>query len=278
MTDSLLLCMPCWEDDAPKLEALIDWIYQLNARTKAGHALILCGPGVHGEYVTKLGISADVTFEGHTIIHLPPWTVPPADKKQGVNYMAYAAARAVRERFNWPWLWLEPDCVPLKRGWLTQLAQAYHGQPKRYMGTPLQVRPVGESPDAPAFTFLSRTAVYPPDAVVDLEPLCKRPEWFERNSVLLDKAAKNRLIQTGGLYNHETTVIREDAVLFHSDKQGELIPLLRDKLYPPRAGAMPLTALERAMSAGLPQEQQKKIDGRTREARAAKKAFRFAGT
>jgi hypothetical protein len=64
-----------------------------------------------------------------------------------------------------PWFWMEPDCCPVKAGWLDTLANAYEASGKDFMG---HVRPTKwKNPDGSTFTkdgdnMLLRNAVYPP--------------------------------------------------------------------------------------------------------------------
>lgn len=64
-----------------------------------------------------------------------------------------------------PWFWMEPDCCPVKAGWLDTLANAYQASGKAFMG---HVRPTKwKNPDGSTFTqegdnMLLGNAVYPP--------------------------------------------------------------------------------------------------------------------
>jgi len=63
------------------------------------------------------------------------------------------------------WLWMEPDCCPVKAGWLDTLANAYQASGKAFMG---HVRPTKwKNPDGSIFTkegdnMLLGNALYPP--------------------------------------------------------------------------------------------------------------------
>ncbi len=64
-----------------------------------------------------------------------------------------------------PWIWMEPDCCPVKAGWLDTLANAYQASGRAFMG---HVRPTKwKNPDGSTFTkegdnMLLGNAVYPP--------------------------------------------------------------------------------------------------------------------
>ena len=254
----LLIVLPCWEDDASRAETLVDWIWQLNAREKQGHALILCAPGVHGEMIEKLRISADLAFVSFSLIHLPQWPVGPQGKDMGINMMALTAAGMVQSEFGWPWLWLEPDAIPLKKGWLLGLAQAYHDQPRRYFGSALMYKGKDGTPDK---KFLARVAIYPQDACGDLAPFCQGGHPFHVNPTLVERACRTTLLQNGR-FNGDVNTLRPDALLFHTDKEQLLIPILREQVDTKALANRPV--LLQQLQQLLPE---KKVDKRSREYR-----------
>lgn len=147
-----------------------------------------------------------------------------------------------------PWLWLEPDCVPMKEGWLKMLDDAYAGIWKRkpYLG---QVILPG-LPKMPS-EMLSGVAIYPPDAhKVMLGPLsqARLRSAFDVSTALhvVPHAMHTRLIWNfhGSERNLPPTFVRRiekghpknalplsaippQTVLFHRCKDGSLINLLR---------------------------------------------------
>jgi hypothetical protein len=57
--------------------------------------------------------------------------LPVASWPQGPNASFLMACKLVET----PFLWLEPDCVPMRPGWLDELADEYYSQKKPFMGT-----------------------------------------------------------------------------------------------------------------------------------------------
>jgi hypothetical protein len=68
-----------------------------------------------------------------------------------------------------PWLWMEPDSVPVGRGWLNKIEREYLRSGKLFLGEK-KIVPL-DSPMSPGKEFVSGTAVYPPDLLI-LFPLC----------------------------------------------------------------------------------------------------------
>ncbi len=69
------------------------------------------------------------------------------------------------EENNSPWFWMEPDCCPLKAGWLDSLANAYQASGKAFMGHVRLTK--WKNTDGSTFTkdgdnMLLGNAVYPP--------------------------------------------------------------------------------------------------------------------
>jgi hypothetical protein len=259
--NQLLLVLGFWEDDASRAESLLDWMYQLNRREKQGHALILAAPGTHGEMHEKIKISCDLAFESYQFVWLE--TLNARVKPQYVNQMILAAATIVHEQYSWSWLWIEPDCIPLKQGWLAHLSTLYHDQPKRYLAPFLLYKGIKE--DSPDIMALSRVGVYPNDAVKELESLCALQGDFNRNDTLTRQATKTSAIQTMR-FDGDASRVRKDSVLLHGDKEQQLIAILRKNMHYGKE------AMPSVFTAPPKVKPTSKIDGRTKEARALKEA------
>lgn len=217
-TTKLLIVSPISANDAILQERNFDWIYALNGKTSFGHCLLVAAADAHAELVTKCRISAEVAFE---TVEVLTCKASPAKSKSGqVNHLFKQAAAHVATNYRYPFLFLEPDCVPLKPDWRERLLSAYDAQPKKYMGAFLKT---GES------VFMARTGIYSTSAIHDLRDVLDSEAPFERTASI-SRAAKTMLIQCGSWQPEDALdKIRDDAVLFHSDKTGSLIELLREK-------------------------------------------------
>jgi len=232
-SNQILTILAFYPGDAIQAERLCDWIYCLGGNKPSGHVLLLPDSEVHAELQMKVRLAADIAFETVSLVVADRFAR--IGKPERINNLIRCASLTVSRSYRLPWLWLEPDCVPLKPDWREQLVTAYYSQPKRFMGPVLK----GPGKDGAEQFVLGRTAVYPIGATMDLEPYCHAlgPFNVAAGNVLVDRASKCRLFQQMG-YNHETDYdkIRDDAVLLHADKTGQLIQCLRAKL---QAAAVP---------------------------------------
>ena len=194
----MLIVIPFNSEQAEQAEALLDWIYALSGKAQSGSCLLIAASDLHPEYQLKVRLAAEVAFSNVELAI--------ANKD---NLFETAVAK-VREIYKTPWLCLEPDCVPLKPDWQKQLSDFYDAQPKRCAGSHLIDKESGKQ-------WLARQSIYPPDN-------------FPADTFLA--STKYRLIQQG---TFGKDLIRADAVLFCSDKSGELIKSLREELNGNRA-------------------------------------------
>jgi hypothetical protein len=181
---NLLTVIPICNEDAPRAEALIDLIYQQASRQKAGCALLSFAPSVHQEMRDKLLLAAGMTFE--TVDVFAPTSLPAVDneKPRLVWSLFFHTAQYIANQYRWPWLWLEPDCTPLKGTWLEELEWHYEKQPKRYLSRWLKANEV---------TFCHRVGVYPVNIMLDIEKANVSEIPFE--SFIVSKSTKTPLIQ-----------------------------------------------------------------------------------
>lgn len=126
-----------------------------------------------------------------------------------------------------PWLYLEPDCVPLAKTWDDQLEAAYRASGKAFMGAKMKAQG-GEE-------YLNGVAIYPQNAVTLAPSLATRMMWKELpeteiafdiagGAEVLRKAEFTDLIQLS--YRSDEPEARDGAVLFHGDRSGKLLETL----------------------------------------------------
>lgn len=218
--NDLLIVVPFHASDAPLAERLVDWIYELENRRQHGHCLLVSAHNVHDEMRLKMKLAAEVAFESSDLVVLGKESRTPTE---GTNNLFQETAKFVSQHYRWSWLWLEPDCVPLRTGWREQLLLAYNAQPRRFMGPHLRFsQKTGDK------LTLGRIAVYPTDAVTDLAPYCGSIIPFNQiaGDVIVPRSTKSRLIQETRW--QPGAEVRSDAVLLHSDKSGLLIQQFRE--------------------------------------------------
>ncbi len=143
--------------------------------------------------------------------------------------------------------WCEADCVPLVPEWLTELEKEYYEVGKQFLGAIIKA----EDPRHPPF-FLEGPAVYSKNAWSIMKDCIKDEEsWVTSCANTVVPIAQNTLkifqiwgqpgmpvrfvpFRTADSPSHDWTLdnIRKGAVLFHREKYGELITLLRERRLP----------------------------------------------
>lgn len=74
----------------------------------------------------------------------------------GANSLFFAAALHVEQNHLGPWVWMEPDAIPLRTGWLDAVQDAYAKCGKRFMGAVIAANLHGQP-----HTYMNGVAVYP---------------------------------------------------------------------------------------------------------------------
>lgn len=141
-----------------------------------------------------------------------------------------------------PWLWLEPDAIPLKVGWLDAIRKEYAACGKRYMGNVY----VCDNPNLPN-RLMSGIGVYPADAKEELIHFTTTQyAWdVEAARFLVENCHPTKLIQhfwgimgmpptfapvrtdTSAPNTFTLDSIHKDAVIFHRNKDGTLLGMLK---------------------------------------------------
>jgi hypothetical protein len=153
---------------------------------------------------------------------------------EGANYFFRTATAWLGNAPKWPcFLWMEPDAVPLRKSWLDLLEAEYKACGKRFMGDRVQVENIP--------LHMSGVGIYP-------NPLhAYAGEAYRASETAWDMAGKDQIVPQAHFtkliehaWRHPVftnpselkTQIRPETILFHSSKDGSLIKLLREKLFP----------------------------------------------
>lgn len=153
---------------------------------------------------------------------------------RGMNLLFRRAARQIAHIKAGPFLWLNPDAIPIRRGWLDAIEAAYKMLPrgKVFLGHHLQG----------AIPFMGQIGVYPQDCEVHAPGLVgadQNPFFVNGAPGVVPKMGHTDLIVdsrdepfTCDGSSLGATIASAKAVLWHGSngcKSGDWIPLLRHK-------------------------------------------------
>lgn len=233
----MLCVIPFCTTDLWQATDLVRWIGDLGCCKERHDCLLVVDAGVPWDRALKVSELAEKAFKSCEIISNPE---PVKGWIAGSVSLWRTAAEYCAGR---PFWFNEPDCIPLKVGWLDDLESAYNGCGKPFMGALVQ----HQIPNWPN-PYLEGCAVYPANAWQIMQPVFKPDVSWTRAcaSVSVPLAA-----DTGKVHHlwgekdnapifAETNVphtcvfclkqIKPEAVVFHRNKDGSLVRLLRDKL------------------------------------------------
>ena len=168
------------------------------------------------------------------------YVLPDKDPKEwplSQNLVFRRVARQVEAVIRTPFLWGETDAIPLVSDWLDQIEAAYRSCGKPFMGAYVDrsCLPEEERNREPFIPHMSGIAVYPPNAP-GLAPklvTCEKMAFDVASAPqVLPRMAKTGLIAHRWKAkpferSEDLARIPEGAVIFHQNKGGDLIDLLR---------------------------------------------------
>lgn len=244
-TRQLLVCLPYNTKDIELTRKLLAWIGRISPKLAPHACLLAADSAVPHEIKVEFNTIAKGIFDfAETAI-----VAVPADESgwpKAPNAMFRIAATHIESCFQLPWLWMEPDCVPMRASWLDEIALGYSRCPKKFMGALIQ----SSQPPMPP-VHLAGCAVYPPDAAKLMAEFCAPTSTlaFDIGSAgfTVPRAFNSPLIhhhygtmelaptfkasrEIGDPVNVCTLdFVRKEAALFHRCKDGTLIDLLRQK-------------------------------------------------
>lgn len=223
---------------------LLDWLAELGGASQS--SLLLAYDRSLDEHTRKqLRDRASESFGGVEVLRCDIGSFPPERQnlsRPAANRMFKAVSDYIAEVIQEPFLWLEPDAVPLKDDWLSRIEYEYETCHKAFMGTVVSLQRAGH-----VHPYLCGVSVYPAGARDVLEPFLMWQEPWDTASSrkVIPLAHDTRLIQHAYHVPGTTFVIekpegsknnvqqldflRPDAVLYHRVKNDSLINLLKRK-------------------------------------------------
>lgn len=242
----MICVLPCCLHDASDMVRLLKWIALLGP-CKNHDALIVTDASVPALKVLELKALADDIFSD---VRLTTNERPVSGWPNGCNSLFHAAAKYITTSdFESPkcWLWLEPDAIPLRSGWLNAISDEYRwNTEKRYMGHIY----ANHDPKFPK-QLMSGVAVYPWDAYKDFEDriLLSPMAWdVDLARVMVENGVHTPLLhhlwgehnnppvfsETGHLGTNVMCPeqLPKEAVIFHRDKTHSLVRILKKRMFP----------------------------------------------
>lgn len=239
----MLCVLPFCQRDFHKLREMLQWINELGC-CKNHDALFVCDAAVPWDDCHHVIALAKKSFHRVSIVSnsgtVEGWI-------EGSNSLFLTAAQWCQDNKK-AWLWMEPDSVPIKPGWLDALDVEYGKCPTKFMGDIYTCN----QPGLPN-QILSGVALYPADAYLKIGNLIESNPLIAFDvsiSTALPPTTSTPLIRhiwgtkenppqfyfklpPNAPPNSFTLAnLHQDCVLFHRVKDSSLIGLLRQRSKP----------------------------------------------
>lgn len=198
-----------------------------------GHEVLVmhdrrCTTGVVNAIQTEMSMAFDKVYMLPCPAEIDGWP-------EGANYFFRLAANRLDTKPHTPYfMWMEPDAIPLKAGWLDSIVHEFESVAKPmgkfFMGDRVEVEEIP--------LHMSGIGIY------SLPLHARAGEAYRASETAWDMAAKDQIVPNAHFtkliehaWKHPTftsvseleSQIRPEAVLFHSSKDGSLITLLQSK-------------------------------------------------
>ena len=233
----LLVVIPFHAGDQKLLLNLLKWIQELGMLDN--DCALVFSKNTKRDLIHEVVAEASLCFRNVSQV-TTPHSLGDESWPKGPNWLFETAAKHIEGRKLGPWLWMEPDCVPMCQGWLRILEQAYEKYGTPFLGPRLD--PVKKGPG------LAGCSIYPENAWSMLQgAMGDRSKawdvacgniteeagtvtrlithvWGQKNLPPTFKAFKTRHDQP---QCKSIDSIPKMCVLFHRCKDGSLIDLLR---------------------------------------------------
>jgi hypothetical protein len=237
----LILVIPYCNKDLKLAMELIEWIFELDGK-RNGTVILVADIKVPAPARSHMARLAAQAFEKVDAI-TTPFSLPNERWPIGPNWIFETTLRHIYSNYQQPFYFCEPDCIPLKKGWLEKLQSEYNLNGKPFMGA---VVSSSGQPNLPS-DHLTGCAVYPWNAHEYLESTYGKPVAFDMLSApfVLEHTHATKLHhhfwgqttlppvfrKNRSEDNPQNTLllgrIPAEAVVHHRNKDGSLIRLLR---------------------------------------------------
>jgi hypothetical protein len=158
----MLVILPCHDGDVSLAYDLIKWIKELGGCPRHNLSILPHASLVGGRRLGAL-LDASVGAFNNTRLLSPVERLADETWPKGANHMFRSLLKRDMQR---PFLWMEPDCEPMHKGWLDDIEKEYVKCGKPYMGHIVYSKGKDHLPPE----SLAGCAVYP----ADTQPLLAR--------------------------------------------------------------------------------------------------------
>lgn len=239
----MICVLPFCLSDAAEMLRLVKWI-QLLGPCKNHDALIVTDAAVPVGKVNEVMSVAEQAFARVKAISNDK---PVAGWPNGSNSLFHTASKYIYQNDKAHWLWLESDAIPLKTGWLDTVQSELDSSPVEttyighiYEGTPPNPKQA-----------MSGVAIYKWTCYLDFEDriLNSSLAWdMDLAHVMVSQGRHTNLIHhlwgefgkppvfaEKAVLGTEVLCLEQipkDAVIWHREKQGSLVRLLKKRLFP----------------------------------------------
>ena len=158
----MLVIVPFSAGDWEQARDLFTWILELDGArcpAKKHFCLLVASKGMEEHQWKSVMLAAQHAYE--RVIIITPFRADETGWPVSCNNLFRTAAKWVRQVGRRPFWWNEPDCIPLKKDWLSKIERAYKVADMPFLGT------ICDQP----FSHLTGCAVYPED-VAKYNPEC----------------------------------------------------------------------------------------------------------
>lgn len=231
----LNIVLPFIEGDVPQVIRLLQRCLKLSGRVN--YTLFLLP--FKGLPFTEIQMHAERAFKDVQVIPDSEGVI--SDWKSDEKIKDAAGPNSMFRQAAWyfhfhpafgPWLYLEPDCVPMTETWI-EVLEADH----RRSGNPISGVKM-EWGDAP---YLNGVAIYPANLITIAPEIVTRVMWQQHDNfeVAFDVAGAKNVLQKAHLTDKiqlayravfkdwtDLAVLKPEAVLIHGDRNGKLLELL----------------------------------------------------
>src|SRR5512147_160368 len=117
----LLLVIPFCQKDHVNAAQLLRWMAELQPAGYKPHSCLIAADNIMPDQIKReIFQLAKPQFSYTDLLRIP---VPQGNQNWigGSNFMWEQTARTIHDCVKLPWFWCEPDCIPLKAGWLDNL-------------------------------------------------------------------------------------------------------------------------------------------------------------